>query len=235
MLRIPYYTDFPLHLMAEKLATVPTCIASLERHTTEQQQSGSVIMKSIVELANIDQTLTTGERVLLLDSEQEAELRMGLEECEDDESASLAAQLKDFAEDIDYMARKHHPVLAKIFNNSHSIHDLREACRKYLWNILRRSIAGRNIYCLLILAYLLVRECVRRYLAGMMGDSLADYLICIVEEVGVEFVRNKVYPFIQSHGRALTTWVSSRRRECLIGVGVAVATVGVGWWYLRST
>lgn len=222
--------------MAEKQATVPIYTTSPERHTTEQQQSGSVIMKSIVELANIDQTLTTGERVLLLESEQEAEERMGLDqECEDDELASLAAQLKDFAEDIDYMARKHRSVLTKIFNNSQSIQDLRKACQKYLWNILCGSITGRNIYCLLILAYLLVRECVRRYLAGMMGDSLADYLICIVEEVGVEFVRTKVYPFIQSHGRALTTWVSSRRRECLFGVGVVVATVGVGWWYLRST
>ena len=215
--------------MAAKFVLVPPYTRQ-ESHSAEQQQTDSIIMKSIVELANNDQTLSTSERVLILKSEQEAEQKMGLVDFEDDESASLAAQMKDFAEDIDYMARKHHLVLAKIFNNSHSIHDLREACRNYLWNILQGNITGRNIFCILILAYLLVRECMRRYCAGVMGDSLADYLICIVEEVAMEFVSNKLYPFIQSHGRALTSWVNSRKRYWLIGVGVVTATVGVGWY-----
>ena len=215
--------------MAGKLAAVPICIAS-ERPTPEQQ-NGSVIMRSFVELANNDPTLSTGERELLLRSEQEAEQRMSLEE--DEETEVFAAQLKDFAEDIDYMARKHRGVLEKIFRNIKSVGDLREACRTYLWKILQGSVAGGNIFYILILAYLLVRECVRRCFAGVMGDSLADYLICIVEEVAVEFVRNKVYPFIQSHGRALTSWVTARKEYLLIGVGVVTATVGVGW-YLSS-
>lgn len=219
--------------MAERLATVTTCVGGPENHATEQQQSGSMIMKSIVELANNDQTLSSSEKFCLLESHQEAEQRFGLEEHEDYESAFLAAQMKDFAEDIDFMARKHQHILKKIFTNSYSIRDVREACRKYLWNGLRESFTSGNFFCMLILAYLLVRECTRRFLAGMMGESLADYLVCIVEEVTVEFVRNKVYPFIQSHGRALTEWVSSRSGE-LIGVGVIIATVGVGLWYLRS-
>ena len=63
-------------------------------------------------------------------------------------------------------------------------------------NALQGSVESGNVFRVeLILAYLLVRECMRQRLAGKMGEPLANYIICIVKEAAVYLVP-KVYPFI---------------------------------------
>ena len=99
-------------------------------------------------------------------SEREAKQELGLEEWENDESASFGAQLKDLAKDIDKVATKHHSVLNKIISDSLSSEDIRRNCTENLMNALQRSVESGNVFRVeLILAYLLVRECIRQRLA----------------------------------------------------------------------
>ena len=85
------------------------------------------------------------------------------------------------------MATRHRIVLNKIISDSLSSEDIRRNCTENRNR--KESVESGNVFRVeLIFAYLLVRECMQQRLAGKMGEPLANYIICIVEEVAVYLV-----------------------------------------------
>ena len=216
--------------------------SSSEELTSERNMSKKCILKSFKDLTVTDPSLSDDTRRAMLTTEKDVEKNLecsSSDKVEEDDAGivQVGNKLKELSNDLDRVARRHKAVLDKMASQlSHSV-DPMNTLKQYLEYIFNGGLSCGKIILVIIICYLLIKEYVcQKFGDNLPEESLAEFIIYIVETVAGEFVRNRVIPFIREQCHTCTEWIRSHW-EIFATVGGALAvSVGIlGYLLLRRS